>query len=102
MPGCTAGTRRRSRSTTAAPTARTPSSSSCSSRSEAQVPMSRPLLLAALLAFALVGLAPLGCMLLRIQGADLGGVLDARTLALLGRTAWIGAGAAALAFVLGL
>src|SRR5690349_12116861 len=64
--------------------------------------MSRPLVLAALLAFALVGLAPLGCMMLRIEGADLGGGLDARTLALLGRTAWIGAGAAALAFVLGL
>jgi len=64
--------------------------------------MSRPLVLAALLAFALVGLAPLGCMMLRIEGADLAGGLAARTLALLGRTAWIGAGAAALAFVLGL
>jgi len=64
--------------------------------------MSRPLVLAALLAFALVGLAPLGCMLIRVEGADLGGLLDARTLALLGRTAWIGAWAAALALVLGL
>ncbi len=64
--------------------------------------MSRPLVIAALLGFVLVGLAPLGCMLLRIESADLAGLLDARTLSLLWRTAWVGAGAAALSFALGL
>jgi len=64
--------------------------------------MSRTLVIAAWSLFALAGLAPLGCMLLRIEGSDLGTLLDARTTALLLRTAWIGAGAAALAFALGL
>jgi iron(III) transport system permease protein len=64
--------------------------------------MSRPLVLVAALLFALVGLAPIACMVDRIHTEDLLGVLDARTLSLLWRTSWMGLGAAALAFGLGL
>jgi ABC-type Fe3+ transport system permease subunit len=64
--------------------------------------MSRPLVFVAALAFALSGLAPIACMMARIHTSDLCGVLDVRTSALLSRTVWTGAGAAALAFGLGM
>ncbi len=64
--------------------------------------MSRPLVVFAALVFALAGLAPIFSMLGRIEGSDLQGVFDARTASLLLRTTWMGLGAAALAFALGL
>ncbi len=64
--------------------------------------MSRPLVLVSIALFALAGLAPIVAMLLRIESGDLTAVFDARTLGLFWRTSWIGAGAALLAFVLGL
>lgn len=64
--------------------------------------MSRPLLLLTAAVFALAGLAPIVGMFGRVGANDLEGVLDARTLALLGRTCWTGAAAAGLALGLGL
>lgn len=64
--------------------------------------MSRPLVLLSIALLALAGLAPIVAMLLRVESGDLAGVFDARTLGLFWRTSWIGAGAALLAFVLGL
>ena len=64
--------------------------------------MSRPLVFVALLVFALLGIAPIAVMFGRIGADDLAGLFDARTLSLLGRTTWMGLGAAALALVLGL
>jgi iron(III) transport system permease protein len=64
--------------------------------------MSRPLLLLCAALLGLAGLAPIAWMLARIESGDLAGVFDARTLTLLLRTSWIGAGSALLAFALGL
>ncbi len=64
--------------------------------------MSRSLIAITVLAFALAGIVPIAIMFARIESADLAGVLDARTLPLLGRTLWTGAGAALLALALGL
>ncbi len=64
--------------------------------------MSRTLVLACAALLALAGIAPIASMLARVEGADLAAALDARTLGLLWRTTWIGAGAAGLAFALGL
>lgn len=64
--------------------------------------MSRPLIAITLLALALAGVAPIVLMFGRVGADDLAGVLDARTWPLLGRTLWVGAGAASLAFALGL
>jgi iron(III) transport system permease protein len=64
--------------------------------------VSRPLALTALLAYALVGLAPVACMLLRVGPDDLAGVLSPRTQALLGRTLLLGVSAAGIATLLGL
>ncbi|MBK7644536.1 MAG: iron ABC transporter permease [Planctomycetes bacterium] len=64
--------------------------------------MSRPLVLFCTALLVLAGLVPIVWMLARIDGSDLGGIFDARTLSLLVRTCWIGAGSAGLAFVLGL
>lgn len=64
--------------------------------------MSRPLVLVAVLVFAILGLAPIAVMFGRIGVDDLRGLLDARTLSLLGRTTWMGIGAAAVALVIGL
>ncbi|MCY2961477.1 MAG: ABC transporter permease subunit [Planctomycetota bacterium] len=64
--------------------------------------MSRPLLLAAVVAFALLGLAPVVVMVARVDGADLHAILAARSAALLGRTALLGAGAALIALVVGI
>ena len=63
--------------------------------------MSRPLALAAALAFALCGLYPIAVMAARVGPADLAGLLDARTLALLGRTLGYGLSVALLALALG-
>lgn len=64
--------------------------------------MSRPLSLTALALYALVGLAPVACMLLRIGPDDLAGVLSPRTQALLGRTLVLGLSSAGIATLLGL
>jgi iron(III) transport system permease protein len=56
---------------------------------------------AAALAFALCGLYPIAVMALRVGPADLAGLVDARTLVLLGRTLGYGLGVAALALALG-
>jgi len=64
--------------------------------------VSRPLVLASVALLALAGLAPIVWMLMRLESGDVSGIFDARTLTLLGRTSWIGAGAAGIAFVLGL
>ncbi len=64
--------------------------------------MSRPLVALALAALVVTGLAPLAVMLLRIEGADLAGIFDARTASLLGRTLLLGIGTAAMALLVGL
>ena len=64
--------------------------------------MSRTLLILALVVFVVVGLLPLGVMLLRITPADLADLGDARTLSLLGRTLTLGASTALLALPVGL
>ncbi len=64
--------------------------------------MSRGLLALALTAFAIAGLAPLAVMLARVAPSDLGRLLDARTLALLGRTLAYGIGVASIALAVGL
>lgn len=62
----------------------------------------RAAIVAGVVLFALAGVAPIACMLARIEKGDLGGSIDARTSLLLGRTLVTGLGAAALALVLGL
>jgi len=64
--------------------------------------VSRRLVALALAAYAVLGLAPLVAMALRVEGADLLGVLDARTLSLLGRTLALGGVAAGIALAIGL
>lgn len=64
--------------------------------------MSRPLVAVSILVFVLAGVAPLAVMFARIEAADLAGVLDQRTLVLLGRTLVVGTGSAAMALLLGL
>lgn len=64
--------------------------------------MSRPLVAAAALVFALVGLAPVALMASRVGGADVAHVLTPRTLSLLARTLALGVSAAGLAFLVGL
>ncbi|HEX6885165.1 MAG TPA: ABC transporter permease subunit [Planctomycetota bacterium] len=64
--------------------------------------MSRPLVTAAALVFALVGLVPLALMLARVGGGDLAGAFHARSATLLLRTLWVGGGSAALALALGM
>jgi len=63
--------------------------------------VSRPLVALALVVYAVLGLAPLAVMLTRIGGHDLAGLLEPRTLSLLGRTAYLGLGVAAVALLLG-
>ncbi|MBL8860627.1 MAG: iron ABC transporter permease [Planctomycetes bacterium] len=63
--------------------------------------MSRPLVATAVLAFLVLGILPVAVMAARVDGADLAGVFSGRTLALLGRTALLGCGAAGLALFLG-
>lgn len=63
--------------------------------------MSRPLVVLAALAFVVLGLAPVVVMAARVDGAHLAGALNERTLALLGRTALLGGGAALVALLLG-
>jgi len=64
--------------------------------------ISRPLVVAAILAFVILGIAPVAVMLARVDAADLAGVLSERSTALLGRTALLGAGAALTALVVGI
>jgi len=64
--------------------------------------VSRPLVVTALVAFAVLGLAPVVVMLARIEPHDLTAAFSQRSLALLGRTALLGGGAAAVALVIGL
>ncbi|MFN0241400.1 MAG: ABC transporter permease [Planctomycetota bacterium] len=63
--------------------------------------MSRPLVIVAVIVFALAGLAPIALMGARVDGDDLVAIFGVRTLELLGRTALIGGGSAAIALVLG-
>jgi iron(III) transport system permease protein len=63
--------------------------------------MSRPLVAAAALAFAVLGLAPVVWMLARLGADDLSTVVDARTMQLLLRTLALGGGAATLALAVG-
>lgn len=63
--------------------------------------MSRPLVLAAVLAFVVLGLAPVAVMAARVGAADLQGILSERSTALLGRTALLGLGAALTALAVG-
>ena len=63
--------------------------------------MSRPLVAAAALAFAIVALGPVVAMAVRTSGADLAALDLARGAGLLLRTAQLGFGAAAIALVLG-
>lgn len=64
--------------------------------------MSRTLVFAAIVLFAIAGLAPVAVMFARVAPADLAGLLDARTLALLGRTIGLGLGATSLALAIGI
>ncbi len=64
--------------------------------------MSRPLVLVAVAAFLVLGLAPVAMMLARVDGAQLADFLSERSLALLGRTALLGTGAALVALVVGI
>lgn len=64
--------------------------------------MSRQLVALAALGFAVAALAPIAAMLPRVDAADLAALLDARTLALLGRTLAYGLAVAALASLIGL
>jgi len=65
--------------------------------------LSRPLLLLALALFAVAGLAPVAVMFLRLaqDPSVIPGLLDERTLSLLGRTCLLGCGALGLALVVG-
>jgi iron(III) transport system permease protein len=64
--------------------------------------VSRPLVLFAALAFALIGLAPIALMALRVGPADLAAILGPRTGALLVRTLVVGGGAATVALAIGI
>jgi len=64
--------------------------------------LSRPLVALALAAYALLGIAPLAAMALRVDLADLTGLFDERTVSLLSRTLGLGLSSAAIALVLGL
>lgn len=64
--------------------------------------MSRPLVLAALVLFAVAGLVPLCLMFGRVGSEELQTVFTERSFQLLSRTALLGAGAACTALVLGL
>lgn len=63
--------------------------------------MSRPLVILALAVFAIVGLAPIVVMALRVEGFADSGLFESRTLDLLGRTVLLGGGASAIATALG-
>ena len=65
--------------------------------------MSRTLLTLSLAVLAVAGLAPVAVMILRVvqDPAALQGLLDERTLSLLGRTLLLGGGAAGLALLVG-
>jgi iron(III) transport system permease protein len=63
--------------------------------------LSRPLVLLALLVFALAGLAPVGAMAARVTAADLAHMAGPRTLSLFGRTLGLGLATAGLALVAG-
>ncbi len=63
--------------------------------------MSRPLVLAAALVFALLGLGPIVLMFARLGLDDLAGALTSRTARLLVRTSVVGGGSATLALLLG-
>ncbi len=58
-------------------------------------------MIAAICLFAIAGLAPVVVMLARVAPADLSGVFDARTFALLGRTLGLGLGATSIALLVG-
>jgi iron(III) transport system permease protein len=64
--------------------------------------VSRPLVAAALIAYAALGILPLLVMLARVEPGDLAGLLDARSLSLLGRTVLLGGCTALLALCAGL
>ena len=64
--------------------------------------MSRSLVFAALVVFAIAGLAPIAVMLARLAPEDLHFLLQERTLDLLGRTLMYGLGVAALALAFGI
>jgi iron(III) transport system permease protein len=64
--------------------------------------VNRLLVVGAALAFALVGLVPLGLMFARVGPAELAAAFHERTLMLLLRTAWVGGGSALLALLLGM
>jgi iron(III) transport system permease protein len=64
--------------------------------------LSRPLVVLALVVYAVLGLAPLAAMVMRIEGADLADLLDERTLSLLSRTIRLGLTAAGIALAVGL
>jgi len=63
--------------------------------------LSRTLVSAAILVFAVVCLAPVAVMAARVGSGDLQGLLSERTLDLLGRTVWLGLGATTVAVALG-
>jgi len=63
--------------------------------------LSRALVLVALALYAVAGFAPIAAMGLRVEAADLGTLLEERTLGLLKRTVMLGAGASAIAVLLG-
>lgn len=64
--------------------------------------MSRPLVLLGLLAFTLLGLAPIALMALRVDAGDLHGMFSERSSELLWRTALLGVGAALTALLVGI
>jgi iron(III) transport system permease protein len=63
--------------------------------------LSRPLVVLALAVFVIAGILPIAAMAGRVGAEDLATVLGPRTLPLLGRTALLGGGAAAVAVLLG-
>jgi iron(III) transport system permease protein len=63
--------------------------------------VSRPFVVCALALYALAGFAPIVAMALRVDPADLGSLMDERTLGLLKRTLLLGGGASAIAVLLG-
>ena len=64
--------------------------------------MSRTLVVAALVFFGLIGLAPLGAMLVSVSASDVAALVDERVLTLVGRTLLLGGASAGLAFAVGL
>lgn len=63
--------------------------------------MSRPLVVLAVVAFVVLGLAPVLVMFARVDATDLHAIVTERSAALLGRTALLGAGAASVALLVG-